>query len=113
MPLAAVGVSWLVIGSRFKRVEHVLLAARRDAQRVRRWPALLAGPDWSARRARRRRPSLSLGRAEVLVITATVGTTIAPWGLAFIQSYAVDKRLRPQDLGSSASTSSRERCSPA
>ena len=44
-------------------------------------------------------PSLSLGRADVLVITATVGTTIAPWGLAFIQSYAVDKRLRPQDLG--------------
>jgi Mn2+/Fe2+ NRAMP family transporter len=43
-------------------------------------------------------PSLSLGRADVLVITATVGTTIAPWGLAFIQSYAVDKRLRPQDL---------------
>ena len=33
------------------------------------------------------------------MITATVGTTIAPWGLAFIQSYAVDKRLRPQDLG--------------
>ena len=44
-------------------------------------------------------PSLALGRSEVLVITATVGTTIAPWGLAFIQSYAVDKRLRPQDLG--------------
>ena len=33
------------------------------------------------------------------MITATIGTTIAPWGLAFIQSYAVDKRLRPQDLG--------------
>jgi Mn2+/Fe2+ NRAMP family transporter len=27
-----------------------------------------------------------------------VGTTLAPWGLAFIQSYAVDKRLRPSDL---------------
>src|SRR5439155_11478793 len=25
-------------------------------------------------------------------------TTLAPWGLAFIQSYAVDKRLRPSDL---------------
>ena len=33
------------------------------------------------------------------MITATIGTTIAPWGLAFIQSYAVDKRLRPSDLG--------------
>jgi Mn2+/Fe2+ NRAMP family transporter len=27
-----------------------------------------------------------------------VGTTLAPWGLAFIQPYAVDKRLRPSDL---------------
>jgi Mn2+/Fe2+ NRAMP family transporter len=31
-------------------------------------------------------------------VTATVGTTLAPWGLAFIQSYAVDKRLGPSDL---------------
>ena len=29
---------------------------------------------------------------------ATVGTTLAPWGLAFIQSYAVDKRLTVKDL---------------
>jgi Mn2+/Fe2+ NRAMP family transporter len=27
-----------------------------------------------------------------------VGTTLAPWGLAFIQSYAVDKRLTVADL---------------
>jgi Mn2+/Fe2+ NRAMP family transporter len=33
-----------------------------------------------------------------LVAVATVGTTLAPWGLAFIQSYAVDKRLRVEDL---------------
>ena len=29
---------------------------------------------------------------------ATVGTTLAPWGLAFIQSYAVDKKLHVKDL---------------
>jgi Mn2+/Fe2+ NRAMP family transporter len=33
-----------------------------------------------------------------LVTVATVGTTLAPWGLAFIQSYAVDKRLQIKDL---------------
>ena len=27
-----------------------------------------------------------------------MGTTLAPWGLAFIQSYAVDKRLHVKDL---------------
>ena len=31
-------------------------------------------------------------------IIVKVGTTLAPWGLAFIQSYAVDKRLTVKDL---------------
>jgi len=97
VPLAAVGISWLVIGSQFKRVEHVLLilAATLGAYIL---AGALAGPDWSAAARGAVVPSLSLGREDVLVITATIGTTIAPWGLAFIQSYAVDKRLRPQDL---------------
>jgi Mn2+/Fe2+ NRAMP family transporter len=29
----------------------------------------------------------------MLVVVATVGTTLAPWGLTFVQSYAVDKHL--------------------
>ena len=98
VPAAAIGVSWLVIGSQFKRVEHVLLllAATLSAYIL---AGILAEPDWSAAARGALVPSLGLGRTEVLVITATIGTTIAPWGLAFIQSYAVDKRLRPQDLG--------------
>src|SRR5207249_1275297 len=31
----------------------------------------------------------------------TVGTTITPWGQAFIQSYAADKHLGPKDLPAS------------
>jgi hypothetical protein len=34
----------------------------------------------------------------IYIATATLGTTLAPWGLAFIQSYAVDKRLSRDDL---------------
>jgi Mn2+/Fe2+ NRAMP family transporter len=41
---------------------------------------------------------MPLNRDAILAATATVGTTLAPWGLAFIQSYAVDKRLSPKDL---------------
>ena len=41
---------------------------------------------------------MPLTREAVLVAVATVGTTLAPWGLAFIQSYAVDKRLTADDL---------------
>ena len=43
-------------------------------------------------------PGMPLTRDAVLVAVATVGTTLAPWGLAFIQSYAVDKRLTVEDL---------------
>jgi Mn2+/Fe2+ NRAMP family transporter len=34
----------------------------------------------------------------LIVAAGTVGTTLAPWGLAFIQSYAADKRLTARDL---------------
>ena len=43
-------------------------------------------------------PSLPGNGAAVAIVTATVGTTLAPWGLSFIQSYAVDKKLRTEDL---------------
>ena len=41
---------------------------------------------------------MPLTRDAILVVVATIGTTLAPWGLAFIQSYAVDKRLTLADL---------------
>jgi Mn2+/Fe2+ NRAMP family transporter len=43
-------------------------------------------------------PGMPLTRDAVLVAVATLGTTLAPWGLAFIQSYAVDKQLTVEDL---------------
>jgi Mn2+/Fe2+ NRAMP family transporter len=39
------------------------------------------------------------GGAAIAIVTATIGTTLAPWGLSFIQSYVVDKKLRTADLG--------------
>jgi len=34
----------------------------------------------------------------LIAIAATLGTTLAPWGLAFIQSYAVDKKITVDNL---------------
>lgn len=97
VPAAAVGVSLLVLRGSFHRVEHVLLAL--SAVFVAYIASgLLAGPDWQAAARGLVVPSLPLTREAVLLATATVGTTLAPWGLAFIQSYAVDKRLKPSDL---------------
>ncbi|MGZ4268329.1 MAG: NRAMP family divalent metal transporter [Solirubrobacteraceae bacterium] len=97
VPVAAVGVSALVLRGSFHRVEHVLLALCSvfAAYVV---SGLLAHPDWSAAAHGLLVPSLPPTRDALLAATATVGTTLAPWGLAFIQSYAVDKRLTPADL---------------
>ena len=43
-------------------------------------------------------PRMSFGHADTAIVAATVGTTLAPWGLSFIQSYAVDKKLTVDDL---------------
>jgi Mn2+/Fe2+ NRAMP family transporter len=97
VPLAAFGVSFLVLRGGFHRVEHVLLGL--SAVFIAYVASgLLAGPDWQSAARGLIVPSLPLTREAVLLATATVGTTLAPWGLAFIQSYAVDKRLRPRDL---------------
>ncbi len=97
VPLSAVLVSWLVLAGSFHRVEHVLMALA--AVFVAYIGAgLLAHPDWSAALGGLVTPRMSFGHEETLIVAATVGTTLAPWGLSFIQSYAVDKKLTTKDL---------------
>lgn len=97
VPLAAAGISALVLRGGFRRVEHVLLAlsAVFAAYVI---AGVLARPDWGAAAKGLVVPGMPLTREAVLVVVATIGTTLAPWGLAFIQSYAVDKRLSLADL---------------
>lgn len=97
VPLAAIGVSALVLRANFRHVEHVLLALSSIfvAYVI---SGVLAHPDWGAAAKGLVVPSLPLNREALLVAVATVGTTLAPWGLAFIQSYAVDKKLHVKDL---------------
>lgn len=97
VPLAALGVTALVLRSGFRRVEHLLLAL--SGVFVAYIAAgLLARPDWGAAARGAVVPSLPLDRDGMLLVVATVGTTLAPWGLAFIQSYVADKRLSPDEL---------------
>ena len=97
VPAAAVIVSLLVLRSSFHRVEHFLLALSTVflAYIV---SGVLAQPDWGAAVHGLLVPSMPVNGAAVAIVTATVGTTLAPWGLSFIQSYAVDKKLRTEDL---------------
>lgn len=97
VPIAAVGVTGLVLGSNFHRVEHVLLAL--SAVFVTYIGAgLLAHPDAGETARGLVVPSVPGGRDAILAIVACVGTTLAPWGLTFMQSYVADKRLDVADL---------------
>jgi Mn2+/Fe2+ NRAMP family transporter len=98
VPFAAIAVSVLVLRSSFARVEHVLLLLSAIFVAY-VFSGVLAGPDWGATARGLAVPSLPSTRHGILVVVATLGTTLAPWGLAFIQSYAVDKRLTVKDLG--------------
>lgn len=97
VPAAGVACSALVLGGSFHRVERVLLAlASVFVTYV--FAGFAAKPDWAAAARGLTVPSMPTDRAAVMATTATIGTTLAPWGLAFIQSYAADKRLRVEDL---------------
>jgi Mn2+/Fe2+ NRAMP family transporter len=98
VPLAALGVSALVLRGSFRRVEHVLLALTGIFVAY-ILSGFLAHPNWGATAKGLVVPSIPLNRDAVLIAVATLGTTLAPWGLTFIQSYAVDKRLVVKDLG--------------
>jgi NRAMP (natural resistance-associated macrophage protein)-like metal ion transporter len=97
VPFAALAVSVLVLKGSFRRVEHVLLALSTIFVTY-VVSGLLAHPDWGATAHGLVAGGLPLTRRGVLDTVATVGTTLAPWGLAFIQSYAVDKRIDVRDL---------------
>jgi Mn2+/Fe2+ NRAMP family transporter len=97
VPVAGIAVSALVLRGSFHRVEHVLLAL--SAVFVTYIVSgFLAHPDWGETARGLVVPHLPLTRDAVLVAVATIGTTLAPWGLVFIQSYAADKRLEIKDL---------------
>jgi len=97
VPLAALLVTGLVMRGSFGGVQKVffLLSA---VFLTYIFAGFLAHPDWGKAAAGLVIPSMPLTHDSILIATATLGTTLAPWGLTFIQSYAVDKRLTRDDL---------------
>lgn len=97
VPVAAVTVSLLVLRGNFHRIEHLLLLLS-TVFLAYVASGVLAHPDWGAALQGLVVPTMPVDGATIAIVTATVGTTLAPWGLAFIQSYVVDKKLRAEDL---------------
>jgi NRAMP (natural resistance-associated macrophage protein)-like metal ion transporter len=97
VPASAAIVSLLVLRGSFHRVEHLLLLLS-TVFLAYVASGILAHPDWGAALHGLVVPTMPANSEAIAIVTATVGTTLAPWGLSFIQSYAVDKKLRTEDL---------------
>ena len=96
-PVAGILMSLVVVLGSFQRVEGVLLVIS-STLALYILDGILAGPDWGLVIHDSVVPQLPLNQAGWLALVATLGTTLAPWGLAFIQSYVVDKKIQIADL---------------
>jgi Mn2+/Fe2+ NRAMP family transporter len=96
-PLAGLLISLVVILGSFQRVETILLVIS-STLALYIIDGILARPDWELVMRNSITPNLPSDSSGWLAISATLGTTLAPWGLAFIQSYAVDKKIKVTEL---------------
>ena len=96
--LAATVVVLLLTRGNYSRVQYLFVAVGIGVSLAYFASALLAHPDWGHAAHSLVVPGLASSPAYWLTVVATVGTTITPWGQAFIQSYVADKRLGPEDL---------------
>lgn len=97
---AVVVVGFITLGS-YIRVQYLFVGVGILVSGTYVISAFLAGPDWSQAAHSLLVPQLSSSPVYWLAVVGTVGTTITPWGQAFIQSYVADKGLHPDDLAAS------------
>ena len=96
-PLAGIVIALVVVLGSFHRVERVLLVIS-STLALYIVDGVIAAPDWSEVWTNSVIPHMPTTNAGWIAIAAALGTTLAPWGLAFIQSYAVDKKITVPQL---------------
>ena len=96
-PIAAILISLIVVLGSFHRIERILLIIS-SSLALYIIDGILAAPDWSAVWHNSVVPHMPIDNLGWVAIAATLGPTLAPWGLAFIQSYAVDKKITVANL---------------
>ncbi len=97
---AFVVVGFIALGS-YSRVQYLFVGVGVLVSGAYIYSAAASNPDWATAATNLIRPHLSASPVYWLAVVGTVGTTITPWGQAFIQSYVADKGLRPDDLKAS------------
>jgi NRAMP (natural resistance-associated macrophage protein)-like metal ion transporter len=95
VPIAAALVWVLVLRGTYRQVEKMFLVAC-SFYLAYLFSALLAKPDWLLATENLAIPSLHFDSSYLLMLTALVGTTIAPWQFFYLQAGFVEKRVGPR-----------------
>lgn len=90
VPLAALAVGFLVLRGSYRYVEKALLALSLAALSY-VISAVVVNPPWSQVLREAVTPSLRADPDYILAILATVGATITPWGIVYMQASVADK----------------------
>ncbi len=96
VPIAALGVWLLVLRGSYQRVEKVLLVLCLYALAY-IVSAFLVKPDWGEIARETLIPQFSWSRGFILALLATVGTTMTPWGCAYMQATVADKGVKREE----------------
>ena len=95
VPLAAIAVWLLVVRGSYSQVEKIFLVAC-GFYLTYVVSAILAKPDWLVAAKETVAPSFHFSTEYLLMLTALVGTTIAPWQFFYLQAGFVEKRVGPK-----------------
>ena len=96
IPLGAISVWFIISSGSFRRVERIFMVfVLFFLSYV--VSGLLAGPDWSAVAKAATIPRWNPDPGFITLVVGVTGTTIAPWGQFFIQSYVRDKGVTAKE----------------
>src|SRR5271168_2126688 len=95
VPLAGIAVWLLVVKGSYRQVEKIFLVACGFYLSY-VVSAILAKPDWLQAAKETVAPTLHYSTDYLLMLTALVGTTIAPWQFFYLQAGFVEKRVGPK-----------------
>ena len=95
VPVAGLVVWVLVLRGTYRQVEKVFLALC-SFYLAYMFSAFLAHPDWLDAARHTVIPTVQFNSGYLLMVTALVGTTIAPWQFFYMQASFVEKRVGPR-----------------
>ena len=97
VPIAALLISFTILQGSYRYVEKILLILCLSALSY-VISAFVIAPPWGEILQNTIKPSFQTDSTYILAVLATIGTTITPWGIFYMQASVVDKGVDAKDF---------------